>query len=103
LAAPPASSAIPPALGPLPPNAGAGEPFPFAAEPVRVEALITGRHPFALVDDGGATRIVAPGDRLAGETIAAITAGGIRLADGRSIVVAPAVAVPRSVPGGRSR
>ena len=95
--------AIPAALGPLPPNAGAGDPFPFAADRVRLQALVTGPQPFALVDDAGTVRIVTPGDELAGDTIAAITAAGIRLAHGRTIAIAPAAAPFRSVQGGRSR
>jgi hypothetical protein len=97
-----AGVSVPAVLGPLPPNAGApraaspfgapppfGAPSPFAAPPVRVTAVVTGAHPFALVDEPGTTRLVTVGDRVAGQTIAAITADGIRLANGAVLTVAP--------------
>jgi hypothetical protein len=92
---------IPAALGPLPPNAGAGSaPFPFAGEGVHVRAVITGAQPFALVEDAGTTRLVTLGDGVAGDTIAAITADGVRLAHGRTIGVAPAAPVFPAGSGG---
>jgi hypothetical protein len=92
---------IPAALAALPPNAGAGvAPFPLAAE-IHVRAVVTGPRPFALVEDAGTTRLVTVGDAVASDTIAAITAEGVRLARGRIITVArPAPALP--LPGGSS-
>lgn len=92
---------VPAALVPLPPNAGAGAaPFPFGGETVRVRAVVTGARPFALVEEAGGTRLVTIGDALAGDSVAAITAGGVRLARGRSIGVAPApLALPAAAGG----
>jgi hypothetical protein len=108
----PVFSAIPPALRPLPPNDGvasAAPPFgrPPSALPAliattaRVTAVVTGARPFALVDEAGTTRLVTVGDRIAGETIAAITADGIRLARGAVLAVAPVSSPNRSDSGGR--
>jgi hypothetical protein len=98
-------------LAPLPPNAGAAAmapPFATvaaqslapAAQPLsaRATALITGAHPYALLDDAGTTRLVTLGDRIGGTTIAAIFASGIRLADGRTLPLVTDPAPPRSVP-----
>jgi hypothetical protein len=83
---------IPAALRALPPNAGAPNgAFPFAAGPrttATVSAVITGPHPFALVDDGGATRMLTIGDRIAGEQVVAIDATGVRLSSGTVLRVA---------------
>jgi hypothetical protein len=83
---------IPAALRPLQPNAGAADaPFPFATAPrttAAVNAVITGPHPFALVDDGGTTRVLTIGDRIAGEPIVAIDANGVRLSGGTTLAVA---------------
>jgi len=80
---------IPAALRPLPPNAGAGDAaFPFATgahTTASVTAVITGPHPFALVDDGGPTRVVTIGDRVGGDTIVAIDADGVRLSGGTTL------------------
>jgi hypothetical protein len=97
----PALPQIPAALRPLPPNAGAGDAaFPFATgarTSAVVTAVITGPHPFALVDDGGATRVLTVGDRIDGDAIAAIDADGVRLSGGTAL---PAPHV-RPTPGGR--
>ena len=101
--APAAAIPLPAALGPLPPNAGAGPlPFPLASETSQVRAVITGAHPFALVEDAGTTRLVTVGDAIAGDTIAAITADGVRLAHGGTIAVAPSAAAARPGSGGTS-
>lgn len=93
---------IPAALRPLPPNAGAmNAPPPFGAQTARVTAVVTGAHPYALVDDAGTTRIVTVGDNIASDAITAITAGGVRLANGRMLTVAPAASPARSGSGGR--
>ena len=82
--APPAQ--IPAVLRALPPNAGAGDTtFPFpASAPVGavVTAVITGPHPFALVDEAGTTHVLTIGDRIANDTIAGIDADGVRLSGG---------------------
>jgi hypothetical protein len=73
---------VPAAIGPLPPNAGAGGgPFP-PAPATRVTAVMTGAHPFALVDEGGTTRIVTTGDEFGGAVIAAIRIDGVHLISG---------------------
>jgi hypothetical protein len=116
---------IPAALRALPPNAGAGDgTFPFASTTrtaATVTAVITGPHPFALVDEAGTTRMLTIGDRIGGEPIAAIDANGVRLSGGTTLAVArtsesiqsppavhaiaaPPVAVPspaHQIPGGR--
>jgi hypothetical protein len=108
-----AGGGIPAALGPLPPNTGAlngplpsnpGAPngtLPLAAQTARVTAVVTGAHPFALVEDAGATRLVTVGDRIAGDAIAAITAGGVRLANGSVLAIAPVSSPIRPGSGGR--
>ena len=82
---------IPAALRALPPNAGAGDnPFPFATgarTSAVVTAVITGPHPFALVDESGTTRILTVGDRIDGDAIVAIDAAGIRLSNGPTLAV----------------
>jgi hypothetical protein len=97
----PAFPQIPAALRALPPNAGAGDgAFPFASGPrtaAIVTAVITGPHPFALVDEGGTTRVLTVGDRISGDAIAAIGAAGVRLSDGTTLAIAPT----HPAPGGR--
>jgi hypothetical protein len=99
-----ALSALPPlpaALGVLPPNAGAlGAVSPFVST-ARVTAIVTGPHPFALVDEGGSTRVVATGERIGTETIAAIGAAGVRLANGRTLRIASADSTLDRPPGAR--
>jgi hypothetical protein len=60
-----------------------------------VTAIVTGRHPYALIDDAGTTRLVTLGDRIGDDIVAAITASEIRLASGRTMPLAS------TVPGGR--
>jgi hypothetical protein len=103
----PPATGIPALLQPLPPNAGApNAPFPFAtpvapdaapvsariAAPVsaRVTAIVTGPRPYALIEEGGAVRLVTAGDRIGADTIAAITAESIRLAGGTLLHLTPA-------------
>jgi hypothetical protein len=94
--------AVPPGVTALPPNAGAGSmPSPFGAPAVRaarVTAVVGGTHPYALLDDAGAIRIVTTGDRIDGDTIVAIDADRIRLAHGAALVLTPS-SMPS--PGGR--
>jgi hypothetical protein len=75
-------------------------PQAFGTPMMRVTAVVTGAHPFALVDEAGTTRLVTVGDRLAGEAIAAITAGGVRLAHGSVLPVAPDSSPVRAGSGG---
>jgi hypothetical protein len=75
-------------VGPLPPNAGAAA-FPLAGATPVVRAIALGTNPSALVDEGGGTHLVAAGDRLGTTTIATIDAGGVTLADGRRMPLAP--------------
>jgi hypothetical protein len=77
-------------IGPLPPNAGALAMPPGwigAGVPV-VRAIVTGRHPCALVDDGSITRLVRAGDRLGATSVIAIDARGVTLGDGRRLALA---------------
>lgn len=84
----PSTSEIPAAIRPLPPNAGAaGSALPFAVPP-RITAVVTGAHPFALLDEGGTTRVVTVGDRIDGVAIVAITATAVRVADGTMLMIA---------------
>lgn len=91
---------FPAALRPLPPNAGAGDgAFPFATAThsmPTVTAVITGPHPFALVDASGTTRVMTIGDAVDGAAIVAIGGDGVRLVGGTLL---PLVAHPIS--GGR--
>lgn len=111
-----ANAAIPAGLAPLPPNAGAtgtplsiahaGAPAASAAQPsetVRVTAIVTGAHPYALVDDGPTARLVTVGDRIGDDTVAAISAGGIRLAHGATVPLAPAATALRPPSGGHQQ
>jgi hypothetical protein len=95
--------AIPPILGPLPANAGAAAGGFVAPQQLRVAAVVTGDHPYALVDEAGTTRIVSTGDRIAGATIVDIRSDGVHLVTGEIVPIAtsispnaaPAPAVPR--------
>ncbi|HEY4442416.1 MAG TPA: hypothetical protein VGN14_18295 [Candidatus Elarobacter sp.] len=73
---------IPATLGPLPPNAGAAGTLPPPATAIRVAAVVTGAHPYALVDEGATTRLVAPGDVLGDAPIVAIDRAGVHLRGG---------------------
>jgi hypothetical protein len=102
----PALPPIPAALRALPPNAGAGDgAFPFATAArttAVVTAVVTGTHPFALVDEGGATRMLTVGDRIGADAIAAIGADGVRLTGGTLLPVARSSdpVVPLQAPAG---
>ena len=91
---------VPAALLPLPPNAGAKDTaFPFlpgARTAATVTAVITGPHPFALVDDAGTTRMLTVGDRIAAESILAINVDGVLLSGGTTLAAPHA----RTTPGG---
>jgi hypothetical protein len=82
----PAAAAAAAAALPLAPRAPDG--------PI-VRAIVTGDRPSALVDDGTATRLVGPGDRVAGATVTGIDANGIALDDGRRIALPAAGEIHR--------
>jgi hypothetical protein len=67
-----------------------------AAQGERVTAIVTGAHPYALVANGERTRVVTIGDRVAGVPIAAIGVQGVRLADGRSLMIDAVIPTPPS-------
>jgi hypothetical protein len=56
----------------------------------RVTATVTGARPFAMIVDAGGSHIVTVGDALAGTTIAAIDAAGVRLRDGAVLTLTTA-------------
>lgn len=92
---------IPPALGPLPPNAGARDGL-FPISPAEhVSAIVTGAHPFALVDDGSTTRLVTVGDRYDNETIVAIDTGGVHLEGGATLPASQRPSAQQPNAGGR--
>jgi hypothetical protein len=92
----PRTPALPPPFAPLPPNAGAGGgPFPVRAAHAVVRAVVTGAHPFALVESEGETRLVTLGDTVDGASVTAIAADGIHLANDHTIGVAASPA-PRA-------
>lgn len=62
-----------------------GTPIGFLADKQAgetVSAVVVGASPRALVDDGGAVRVVAIGDRLGGSRVTGIDGRGVRLANG---------------------
>jgi hypothetical protein len=65
-----------------------------AADPVasgpRVTAIVTGPHPYAMLETGGVHEIKGLGDRVGGVAIVAIAIDGVRLGDGRRLAVDPA-------------
>ena len=94
-------------MPPLPPNAGAGAaPFPFAvaatpspgtaAAAAYVVAVATGRTPYALIQEAGTLRLVTLSDRLGPDTVVAIRADGVHLANGRALPFASASAVTQA-------
>jgi hypothetical protein len=83
---PAAMPAIPATIGLLPPNAAVagGTPAP------RVTAIVSGAHPYALVETTGRTRVVTIGERVAGASIVAIGIDGVRLSDGKTLTIGTA-------------
>jgi hypothetical protein len=65
-----------------------------AADPVasgtRVTAIVTGPHPYAMLETGGVHEIKGLGDPVGGVAIVAIAIDGVRLRDGRRLAVDPA-------------
>ena len=60
-----------------------------SAAVTHVTAIATGTYPTAIVESGGAPRIVNVGDPLDGSTIAAIDDNAIQLANGRRLYLEP--------------
>jgi hypothetical protein len=61
-----------------------------AASGPRVSAIVTGPHPYAMLDTGGVHEIRGLGDRVGGIPIVAIDLNGVRLRDGERLMVDPA-------------
>jgi hypothetical protein len=114
-AAPPmpavAGTTIPAGLAPLPPNPGAfGTPLsnagvapaPQIGGSVRVTAVITGAHPYALIDDAETARLVTIGDHIGEDIVAAITADGVQLVNGRTLRLSPESPPARPQLGGHA-
>jgi hypothetical protein len=57
---------------------------------VRITAVVTGAHPFAMVESGGKHEIKGIGDRVGGIPIVAIDIDGLRLQNGGRLTVDPA-------------
>jgi hypothetical protein len=75
------------ATKPLPPSAPSARRA--NADPTeRVNAVVTGSRPYALVTRDGASRIVSLGDSYEGRRVIGITLDGLQLADGSVIRVA---------------
>jgi hypothetical protein len=73
----PPIAAVPAGLPILPPNAAAP-----ASTSVRIAAVVTGPHPFALITDESGPHLIARGDRLEGSVVTTIDGAGVTLADG---------------------
>ena len=79
---------IPGSLRALPPNAGAlGTPILSTPGVLRLQAVVSGDRPVALVVDSAGTHVVAVGDTVDGSTIVRIGRDGLSLSDGRSIAL----------------
>jgi hypothetical protein len=63
-------------------------PDPVAGGP-RVTAVVTGPHPYAMLETAGDHEIKGLGDRVGGVGIVAIDIDGVRLGDGRRLPVDP--------------
>lgn len=77
-------------------------PAPQIGSSVRVTAVITGTHPYALIDDAQTARLVTLGDRIGEDTVAAITADGVRFAGGRTLPLSPVSPPARPHLGGHA-
>ena len=102
---------IPAAIRPLPANAGAsGSALPFTPSSStfitstarHITAVVTGAHPFALLEEGETTRVVTVGDRIDGTAIIAITSTGMRLSDGTTLLIEAASSTPLPYPAAPS-
>jgi hypothetical protein len=74
----------------LPPNAAATQGslprLPLGLEPI-VRAIVLGDPPRALVEVGGAVRVVGVGDRLGTLAVVGIASGRVTLSDGSSLTL----------------
>jgi hypothetical protein len=66
-----------------------GTPPGATASLAHVTAVVTGPHPYALLDSGGVHEIKGLGDRVGSAAIAAINFDGVRLNDGERLLVDP--------------
>ncbi len=87
--APPAPSARSLVIAPVVPPVGRAALIP-SAPVAHVSAVAIGAQAEAIVVDGGRTRLVTLGDALEGSLVSAIDEGGLTLADGRRLSLAPA-------------
>jgi hypothetical protein len=88
-------------LAPLPPNAGASM-SPVDTTPMeRVSAVVTGAHPFALLEEGSTARLLSIGDDHEGRRISAIDQNGVHLDDGTLLKLSPHPAFATPNLGGR--
>jgi hypothetical protein len=77
----------------LPPNAGASQgsvPQSIPGSPTLgpvVRAIVLGDPPRALIEAGGAVRVLGIGDRLGGLTVASIGEGRVTLSDGSVLLL----------------
>jgi hypothetical protein len=71
------------------PSMPGGEPIP-AFEAPRITAIVTGAHPYVMLDTGGVHEIKGIGDRVHGIAIVSIDIDGIRLQSGERLTVAGA-------------
>ncbi len=79
---------VPTSLRALPANAGAlGTPVFATQSTLRLQAVVSGDRPVALLIDSTGTHVVATGDTVDGSTIVRIGRAGLSLSDGRSIVL----------------
>lgn len=61
---------------------------------VRVEAVMIGPHPFAMISQGSSNQIVSIGERVSGQRIRTITIDGVHFFNGRFMPVAAAKDIP---------
>jgi hypothetical protein len=92
---------IPPILAPLPPNAGASMSPPGTTSTERVSAIVTGAHPFALLEEGPTAHLLSIGDDHDGRRISAIDQNGVHLDDGTLLKLSPQPSFITPNPGGR--
>lgn len=74
----------------LPPNSGADGMLPAGPQALAVRAIIVGNDARALIDTGASVRVFRIGDMVGSAKVVAITAAGVRLADGTMLPLAGA-------------
>lgn len=72
------------AIPAIPPEVGA----PATTSAIRVTAIVTGPHPYAMVEIGGTHVVEGIGDRIAGQSVTAIGIDGLTLGNGQHLYVA---------------